>query len=215
LPPYLLHRKLWEKFPKEESINDEYKENLDNVYRGKNRTISWGFTQNKVFSIPIDVVCRDDVLSQKIKNNSSILRFLEYGGVKVLFGGDLEKAGWNWLSQNNKDFVNTMENGIDILIAPHHGHKSGFPDALFELAGNVKIAVLSKATESDKDDSDVSSQYSTKAVGISYKNLDDKQRYFARGTLTTRSNGNIFFEIKSNGDISTYAEKASSNHKKI
>jgi hypothetical protein len=151
----------------------------------------------------------------KVKNNSSILRFIEYGGKKILFSGDLEKEGWDWLAKNDQDFINTMKNGLDILIAPHHGHKSGFPTSLFDLTGNVEISILSKASESEKEDSDVSSQYSQYSNGIAYENLNDKQLYFADGTLTTRSNGNIFLEIGETGNINVFTEKASSNHSKL
>ncbi|MCK5413271.1 MAG: hypothetical protein KAI57_02745 [Candidatus Pacebacteria bacterium] len=216
LTPYLLHKREHEEFPSDENIHDEYKKYISNKYRGKNpESVNWGFSQNKTFRIPMNTVLGDEELSEKIKNNSSILRFIKYGGKKVLFGGDLEKAGWDWLAKNDQDFIDTMKNGIDILIAPHHGHKSGFPTSLFDLTGNVKISILSKASESEKDDTDVSSQYTQYSDGISYKNINDKQQYFADGILTTRSNGNIFLRIDENGNVNVFTEKASSNHSKL
>ena len=53
-----------------------------------------------------------------------------------------------------------MRQGIDVLIAPHHGHDSGFPKALFNLTGKVKVIILSKDTEASKEGSDVYSGYS-------------------------------------------------------
>lgn len=216
LTPYLACKREHEEFPSDENIHDEYKKYIDKEYRGKNpESISWGFSQNKTFRIPMHIIFEDEDLFEKVKNNSSILRFIEYGGKKILFGGDLEKAGWDWLAKNDQDFIDTMKNGIDILIAPHHGHKSGFPTSLFDLTGNVKISILSKASESEKDDTDVSSQYSQYSDGISYKNLSDKQLYFAEGTLTTRSNGNIFLKIGEDGNVNVFAEKASPNHSRL
>jgi beta-lactamase superfamily II metal-dependent hydrolase len=216
LPPYLLHRRKYEEFPSNENIHDEYKKHIDLEYRGDPVSFDlWGFTQTKTFRIPMEKIKKNEELSKKIKNNSSILRFIEYGDKKILFGGDLEKAGWDWLTENDKDFVATMQNGVDILIAPHHGHKSGFPTSLFDLTGKVEISILSKASESEKDDTDVSSQYSKYSKGITYKNLNDGQMYFANGTLTTRSNGNIFLEINETGNIDVFAQKASANHPKI
>ena len=213
LAPYLLHRRKWEEFPNEEIIHEDYKEHIDNQYRGSNpETIPWGFSQNKVFQIPMDVVKGDLELSKKIKNNSSILRFIESGGRKVLFCGDLEKAGWDWLTTHDKGFIETMNQGIDILVAPHHGHKSGFPTSLFYLTGKVEISILSKGSEAEKDGTDVSSQYAANSNGLYYKNLSDKNTYFASGTLTTRSNGHIFLEITDTGNMNIFTEAASPNH---
>ena len=74
-------------------------------------------------------------------------------------------------------FVDSVKNGIDILIAPHHGHKSGFPSALFEITGLVDVVIHSKGSEGNIDGTDVSSQYSENARGILYENLNDKEFY--------------------------------------
>ncbi len=214
--PYLLHKRDYEEFPTNESIHGEYKEYINKKYRGNNpEKVLWGFDIHKTFKIPMDVVKKDEKLSEKIKNNSSILRYFEFKGIKVLYGGDLEFAGWEWLANNDKGFVETMKKGLDILIAPHHGHKSGFPSTLFDLTGNVKISILSKASEFDKDTSDVSSQYLQYSDGIKYKNLSDKCIYEAKGILTTRSNGNIYLSVDNEEDITFWADKASSNHNKV
>lgn len=213
LPPYLVCRRRYEEFPDTESIHDEYKKYIDLEYRGDSiKFDSWGFSQNKIFRIPMGIIKGDKELSAKLKNNSSILRFIEYADRRVLFGGDMEKAGWDWLAKNDKDFVKTMRNGLDILIAPHHGHKSGFPTSLFDLTGKVQISILSKASESEKEDTDVSSQYSEYSKGVAYMNLRDEKMYFANGTLTTRSNGNIFLKIDDDGNIQIFTHRASSNH---
>lgn len=212
LTPYLVRKREHEEFPVDENIHEEYKEYIDKKYRGKNPDrVNWGFSQNKTFQIPMATVKKDENLSKKIKNNSSILRFIEYGGVKILFGGDLETDGWDWLAKNDSDFIATMLGGVNVLIAPHHGHKSGFPTALFELTKNVDVVVLSKASESEKDDTDVSSRYAEYADGIRYKSLNSGISYLGK-TLTTRSNGNIYMEIDDRGNMDFLAEQASSNH---
>ncbi|MFH1956528.1 MAG: hypothetical protein ABIJ28_02680 [Patescibacteria group bacterium] len=198
-----------------EKIHDDYKKHIDLKYRGNPIEFTFGFEQNKIFKIPMDIVLKDEELSKKVKNNSSILRFIKYGGKKILFGGDLEKAGWDWLAKNDKDFIDTMQNGLDFLIAPHHGHKSGFPTSLFDLTNKIEISILSKASESEKEDTDVSFQYTQYSKGIYYTNLNDNKTYFADGTLTTRSNGNIYLKISKDGDIKIFTEKASSNHSKL
>ena len=214
LTPYLLCRNYSEKFDDANTIDNAYKNKLDKAYRGDNaELIDWGFEYETTFSIPIETVKSDSLLRGKVRNNSSIIRYIKYCGVRILFSGDLESAGWDWLAKNDAYFRIVMSQGIDILIAPHHGHDSGFPKALFELTGNVKMIILSKDTEASKDGSDVYSGYSNYAVGMKYFNSNDKCDYFAK-VMTTRSNGNIYVIVEPNG-LYLAADKASSNHRKL
>ena len=205
---------IYKEFDDANTIDDTYKKKLDNVYRGDNpETINWGFDIDTTFSIPIETVKSEPTLKGKVRNNSSIIRYIKYRGVRFLFAGDLETAGWEWLSKNNIYFRVLMRQGIDVLIAPHHGHDSGFPKALFNLTGKVKVIILSKDTEASKEGSDVYSGYSNYANGVGYYNASDECTYFGK-VLTTRSNGNIYAVIDSNG-LYVAADKASPNHKKL
>ena len=210
--PYLLKRIYVENFPDVETVNDDYKKELDTPYRGSNpETIDWGFEEDKSFSIPIEVVKNNSQLNTKIRNNSSIIRYLKYSGISILFAGDLETSGWDWLVANNEDFRNTMKQGINILVAPHHGHKSGFPKSLFDLTGNVDVIIHSKGSEGNIEGTNVASQYTNYANGVIYKTLNNGNHYKGN-VLTTRSNGNIFIEINNNGNLFYWTQKASSNH---
>ncbi len=214
LTPYLMVHTYAENYDDSDGINETYKQKLDYKYRGNNpENIDWGFDENITFSIPILTIKSDPNLKSKVRNNSSIIRYIKYNGVRFLFTGDLETAGWEWLSKNNASFASLMREGIDVLIAPHHGHDSGFPKALFDLTGNVKVIILSKATEASKEDSDVYVGYSNYATGDVYYNLNDKHFYEGK-VITTRSNGNIYIFVDSAG-LSIVADKASSNHKKL
>lgn len=214
IEPYLLMKREYEEFPDGDKINDDYKKYIDKKYRGSNpEKIDWGFDENKIFQIPMDTLKSDELLSKKLRNNSSILRYIKHNGVRILYSGDLESAGWDWLINNNASFTNTISEGIDILIAPHHGHKSGFPSALFEKTGNVKCVIHSKGSESTIEGTDVSNQYSQYTDGVDFKNLTNKSMYRGK-ILTTRSNGNIYIRInKSTFDV--WTTKSASRHEKI
>lgn len=215
LTPYLLRHTYSENFDDAESIDNSYKKDFDLAYRGSDpEEINWGFDVNKDFCIPIDIVKSTQGLKGKVRNNNSIIRFIKYKGVRFLFTGDLESAGWDWLVKNNKDFVDTVKNGVDVLIAPHHGHESGFPKALFDIIGKVCVIILSKDTEASKEESDVYSNYSAYANGVRFKNRNDGNLYEAK-VMTTRSNGSIMVRVEQDNYFSIYADKASSNHKKI
>ena len=215
LEPYLLCRTYTEKFDDAVSINKNYVQNLDKVYRGSNpEPINWGFEENCTFSVPIETVKTDPTLRNKVRNNSSIIRYVKYNGIRILFAGDLETAGWDWLAKNNASFKTLMKSGLDVLVAPHHGHDSGFPKALFDLTGNVKTIILSKDSEATKEGTDVYTGYSNYADGVRYYNVNDKCTYFGK-VLTTRSNGNIYLFIDPKYGLSVATETASSNHKKV
>ena len=214
LSPYLLRKREYEEFPDNDSINQDYIKYIDKQYRGKNpETIEWGFDVNKIFQIPMETLKRDELLAKKITNNSSILRYMEHKSTKILYTGDMEKEGWDWIIENDKSFIDTIKDGLDIIIAPHHGHESGFPKSLFDIIGKVKLVIHSKGSEGDIEGTDVSTQYSENAEGINYKNLNDK--YFYNGkVLTTRSNGDIYIAVNDN-DFTVWASKASPNHRKV
>ena len=215
LTPYLLCRNYTEKFDDAETIDDAYKKKLDKEYRGdKAETINWGFDEDYTFSIPMETVKADPALCNKVRNNSSIIRYVNYNGTRFLFAGDLETAGWEWLAKNNALFRIVMKDGLDVLVAPHHGHDSGFPKALFDLTGNVKTIILSKDSEATKEGTDVYTGYSNYADGVRYYNTNDKNMYFGK-VLTTRSNGNIYLFVDPKYGFYVATETASPNHKKL
>ena len=211
--PYLLHKREFEEFPDADNINKDYKIHIDLQYRRNIQTIDFGFEINKPFSIPMNIIKSTEELSSKLRNNSSILRYIKYNGVRILFTGDLEKEGWDWLIKNDAAFVRCLNGGLDILIAPHHGHKSGFPKPLFDVTGNVKVVIHSKGSEGNIEGTDIATQYSSFSYGIIYKNINDKNCYSGK-VLTTRSNGHIFIEVLDN-DFIVYTVKASPNHEKV
>lgn len=215
LTPYLLRHTYTEQYDDSDSINKDYVENLDKEYRGSNpEQVDWGFENNVTFSIPIDTVKTDSKLRSKVRNNSSIIRYIKYNDVRILFAGDLETAGWEWLTKHDTRFSSLMKNGLDVLVAPHHGHESGFPKALFDLTGNVKTIILSKDSEATKEGTDVFSGYSKYANGVKFHNLSDSNMYKGK-ILTTRSNGNIYIFVNPSYGLYIATDKASSNHKKL
>lgn len=211
--PYLLKGRWSEEFPDRDTIDKNYLAHIDSYYRGNPVTFECGCDINEMFQIPMNEIKSNENLNSKIRNNSSIIRFIKHKGIKILFGGDLEEEGWEWLINNNRSFMQAISNGVDVYISAHHGHKSGFSQMLFDLIGKVKVVIHSKASEGNAEGTDVASQYSNHAEGINYKNLNDKE-YYSGKVLTTRSNGNIYIEIADSGLIA-WTDKASSNHLKM
>jgi competence protein ComEC len=72
-------------------------------------------------------------------NNCSYVRLYNHNGTKIFLAGDMEKEGMVLLLNNNPDFRSELK-GVNILIAPHHGHRSGFCTELFEAMVTVPLS---------------------------------------------------------------------------
>jgi len=208
LTPYLLCRQYIEDFPSNVVEQDDesfkyYKNNVCANYRGNNPELpDWGF-ERKSFSIPMNTLKNDAAFGEeKMKNNSSIVYLLEYPNTnapfRVLFGGDMETIGWDWLIDKNHDgFKDELSKGVDILIPAHHGHVSGYSQKLIDIMGTPSLSVLSKGSETGGD-TDVDSRYSTISTGLTVRKLSDSTEEI-KYTVTTRSNGNIYIHVDTNG----------------
>ncbi|MCK4487641.1 MAG: hypothetical protein KAU38_12890 [Desulfobacterales bacterium] len=64
----------------------------------------------------------------KLKNNLSLVSYIQYLDTEIVFPGDLEPLGWKAFLNNTKikDYVGKAK--CRILVAPHHGRKSGIRD---------------------------------------------------------------------------------------
>jgi len=90
------------------------------------------------------------------KNNLSLILHVRINGHSILFTGDIMKDGMNHLLETNDTFKDIVSNlGVDILIAPHHGLDTSFPNSLFQTIKNnkVRLNIISekKNVKSDSD----------------------------------------------------------------
>jgi hypothetical protein len=120
-------------------------------------------------------------------NNASIVTRIDCYGHAILICGDVETEAWDFMLQNPtlgpiwRPFVSN----IDVLVAPHHGHASGYSTQLMRTA-RPKVVLTSVASK----DPSVDTRYSSDAVsGIT---IDGKPYK----SITTRSiGGHISFSI--------------------
>ena len=212
LNPYILFRSNITCFSDIETMNKDYI-NLDNIYNCPVYDYPCRWRSTKSFSIKMDVIKNNEILRSSEKNNSSIIRRINYQWFKILFWWDLESEWRKRLAENDEDFRNTMSNWIDILIAPHHWHKSWFPIDLFNIIWNVRCVIHSKWWEGNIEWSDVASQYGNYCTGVKYLNKNDLWIYVWK-VLTTRSNWQIEISVKEE-TFEIITEKASSNHQRF
>jgi beta-lactamase superfamily II metal-dependent hydrolase len=136
-------------------------------------------------------------------NNLSMATFIKYAGVKFLFPGDLEKAGWRALLQH-ADFRAELAN-TDILVASHHGRESGFCEDSFKYF-RPQVVVIS----------DTGMKYETQEMVPDYRDVllspdgvpvtcgTELRR---RHVLTTRADGDIIFRVTADGYFYTTTTK--------
>lgn len=76
---------------------------------------------------------------------SYVLLFVDHGR-KIIFGGDSESKTWDYILENFKNLVKN----IDVLIAPHHGRKTGGNSTYLDIL-NPKLTLFGNADSEDID----------------------------------------------------------------
>lgn len=95
-------------------------------------------------------------------NNLSLAVFVRYGRFTILFGGDLETAGWRALMRN-PNFVRDLGT-VTVFVASHHGRESGKCADLFKQC-RPEVFVFSDG-EIQYETQETADWYATKATGI-------------------------------------------------
>lgn len=121
----------------------------------------------------------DDMLKTAEDNeNQNIMSYVllvEYGGHKIIFGGDAEEETWKYIVENHADKIKN----VTILDASHHGRDSGYYKPALELMKPIYVLV----SVGKKPESDASNKY----------------RNYSDNVWSTRWKGNIYFEINADG----------------
>ena len=125
-------------------------------------------------------------------NNLSLAVFIEFAGFKILFPGDLEKAGWRALLQRN-DF-RTALHSTNIIVASHHGRESGFCEDVFDCVVPDAVIISDKAIVHETQRMVPDYRRVTREQGI-IVNTTMKSRH----VLTTRRDGWIQFRVREDG----------------
>ena len=112
---------------------------------------------------------------------------VSYQGVKILLPGDNEEFSWDELLCDRK-FVEAIR-GTHILVAPHHGRRSGFHGPLFECI-EPKLTII---PDGRVVDTSATSRYSAVTEGWTVQRRSGGQE--KSYCVTTRKDGAIDTEI--------------------
>jgi beta-lactamase superfamily II metal-dependent hydrolase len=141
---------------------------------------------------PKEVEKNNDLSTESYCNNISIAVYVRINGTKIFMPGDLQKQGMEYIISNNILLRNILNEGVDILIAPHHGLRSSFSSYMFDHIKNKKarcINIVSEKTTTEDSNRQVDSRYSSKEFCNGDNNLPTSNDIvYQRKT----SNGHIF-----------------------
>lgn len=110
-------------------------------------------------------------------NNLSMVVFVRYPGISIVYPGDLEQVGWQRLLQEPS--FRACLRDVNIFVASHHGRESGYQSAVFDHCSPA-IVIISDTTMRYETQENCYRQH---ASGIRW-NEDSTRR-----VLTTRRDG--------------------------
>jgi beta-lactamase superfamily II metal-dependent hydrolase len=132
------------------------------------------------------------------ENNLSLVVFITCGHHKIIFPGDMEKAGWLRLLQN-PHFVRELY-AVNIFVASHHGRENGYCEEVMNLCPQVRAVVISDKKKGFQTQETVH-KYRQHANGFLYGTE-------VRHVLTTRCDSSMQFQLPPSGTGSVYLDLA-------
>ncbi|QHE86419.1 ComEC/Rec2 family competence protein [Hydrogenophaga sp. BPS33] len=135
-------------------------------------------------------------------NNLSLAVFITFRGFKILFPGDLEKAGWEAMFEQPA-FLEELKD-IDVLVASHHGRENGYYAPLFNVACPRLVVMSDKAIAHDTQR--MAQTYRAEVISNHPDGLLVRSNMKRRRVLTTRRDGHIIFIVAENGSFTIDTE---------
>jgi len=190
--------------PEDEKINWDLVDNNDDTIKLKNMLIGRTpplcstDTKNQIiyYIPPKKVEKNNDLSNESYCNNISIVVYIRINGTKIFLPGDIQKLGMEYLINNNTSFRNILGEGVDILIAPHHGLRSSFSVEMFNKIKNNKTRCLNiiseKVTTADSN-RQVDSRYSSEEYCEGDNNFSTKTDFVYQKKTT---GGHIFINYQ-------------------
>jgi beta-lactamase superfamily II metal-dependent hydrolase len=129
-------------------------------------------------------------------NNLSLAVFVSFGPFTILFGGDMEKAGWERLLLNPW-FVARLRD-VNVYVASHHGRENGICDGLFEHM-SPQLIVFSDGTE-EFETQETTGWYARRSSGAKVTMKPSSgMGVRQRKVMTTRRDGTISIDVANDG----------------
>ncbi|MGH7551579.1 MAG: hypothetical protein ACREMQ_00955 [Longimicrobiales bacterium] len=116
-------------------------------------------------------------------NNASVVTRIHCHGTSILLCGDVETEAWKYAFTQSFHFDDwrRLVSGVDVLVAPHHGHSAGFSPELLRLA-NPRVVLVSIRSRDEHADERYSDSAFVRGELINGE---------TRRCITTRQSGHI------------------------
>ena len=129
-------------------------------------------------------------------NNLSLATFVTFGGFTILFGGDMECAGWEALLRLPAFRARLRE--VKVFVASHHGRENGCCDRLFAWM-RPELVIFSDGAIQYGTQERTTSWYAARTLGIPDYDRPQGLGWGARKVMTTRYDGTLTIGVKTNG----------------
>ena len=113
---------------------------------------------------------------------------VDVGNISFVLGGDLERAGWLALLQNQQ--IQELLRRVNVFIASHHGRQNGYCAEVFNYCKPRLIVMSDGGIQYDTQN--MAGTYSRHAVGELFTTPSGQEM---RKVVTTRNDGNIFWNL--------------------
>lgn len=159
---------------------------LDQNHRFK---CDWSINpQNPQFNGGVEILTLANDYSENdiTANNTSVVTFVSYFEFLFICPGDIEPKGWDALCSKYYDPINQIINTANqrILVAPHHGRKSGYSDNMMKII-KPHAVIISDIW----GDSETHPNYYNNPLGLHF-DVGNTEKYYS-----TKRGGRIRIEI--------------------
>lgn len=159
---------------------------------------NWGGVLVERFTV--DPSCLKECPDDHLKNNLSLVSVVKYNEYEIVFPGDIEPQGWDALLLHTHITDSVGKGDIRILVAPHHGRKSGIRTSEGKVYDNFlslmqpHLVLISDRWGTESTDPDA---YRPHCIGHQLYSLQDK-KFYPADVVTTKTN-NFVMLVHSKG----------------
>ena len=194
------------RFPKNLSIDDlknlkdDSTEALEAVFDIKSRYTATAQNYNPPYVKKAFSLTQDELRAASVPvetNHLSQLVFVTYGNRTICITGDLEKPSWELMLKKTE--IKELLKKTNIFFASHHGRLNGYCSDVFNYCKPECIIISDKEMVHGTQEN-MSQVYSKHVYGNGIQ-FASKESSNIRKVITTRSDGHISINIKSNGIV--------------